>query len=184
MPDERRMAEDLPSFLADPGGLRLREPLGAGDAANQTTALYEGSGRDGATFSLRLGDMRGQGLYAVSVWPERGKKSAGDTVSVRILQLFIAENLDLLDDPRCSVGLWYNADEDVTYRDIVATLPSRQEAAALALQYDQIAIFDLRTLTEIETGGTGNTPADMPPATERLPKISPQEPDAQKEEQL
>ena len=143
-------------------------------AARQVFALYEGSGREGVTFSLHFGDMRDQPLYAVSVYLERGRRSVGDAVSVRILQLFIAENLDLLADPRCAVGLWYNVDEDVTYRDIVATLPSRQEAIALALQYDQIAIFDLISLTEIETGGAGNTPAEMPPATERLPKIGPQ----------
>ncbi len=123
--------------------------------------------------------MSRQPLYAVSVYPERARKSAGDTVSARILQLFIAENADLLDDPRCSIGLWYNADEDVTYRDISATLPSRREAMALALQYDQIAIFDLLAIDEIETGGTGNIPADIPPATERLPRIGTQE-----EEQL
>ena len=144
-------------------------------AASETLALYESSGREGATFSLRFRDMRGQPLYAVSLYPERGRKSNGDTVKMRILQVFIAENLDLLSDPRCSIGLWYNADEDVTYLDIVATLPNRQEKTTLALQYDQIAILDLQTLIEIETGGTGNTPADMPPAAERLPKRSSQE---------
>lgn len=179
MPDGQRTPEDLVSLLSDPGGLATREPLDAPEAAKQILALYEASGREGATFSLRFGDMSHQPLYAVSVYPERARKSAGDTVSVHILELFIMENSDLLDDPRCSIGLWYNADEDVTYRDIVATLPSRHEATGLALQYDQIAIFDLLSLIEIETGGSGNTPADIPPVTERLPKSS-----AQKEEQL
>lgn len=179
MPDERRAAEDLISFLADPDGYILRDPVEAEEAASQTLALYAESGREGATLSLRFGDMSRQPLYSVSVWPERGRTSPGDTVSVRILQLFIEANLDLLDDPRCGVGLWYNADAGVTYRDIVAILPDRQEAIALALRYDQIAIYDLHNLTEIETGGTGNTPADMPPATERLPKMNPE-----KEEQL
>lgn len=68
------------------------------------------------------------------------------------------------------MGLWYNADDEVTYLDIVAVLPERQMATALAKQYDQIAIFDLYGLAEIETGGFGNTPAEMPPAEERLPK--------------
>ncbi len=138
-------------------------------------ALYEESGREGATFSLRFGDLRGQPLYAVSLYPERTRRSTGNAVSNHILQLFIADNLDLLTNPRCSVGLWYNADEDVTYRDVVAALPDRQEAIMLALQYDQIAIFDLLNLNEIETGGTGDIPADSPPAAHRLPQINQQE---------
>ncbi len=167
--DVPHKAADLADYLSDET-TALPARLEPEEAASRTLALYEGSGREGATFSLHFGDMRDQPLYAVSLYPERGRKSAGDAINVRILQVFIAENSDLLDDPRCSVGLWYNVDEDVTYRDIVATLPNRQEAAALALQYDQIAIFDLRTLTEIETGGAGNTPAEMPPVAERLPK--------------
>jgi hypothetical protein len=50
----------------------------------------------------------------------------------------------------------------------------------VASQYDQIAIFSLEALDEIETGGTGNTPADMPADMERLPKLNPTE----KEEEL
>ena len=89
-----------------------------------------------------------------------------------ILQVFISQNLHLLDDPRCGVGLWYNAEDDATYRDIVAILSDRQEAIALAAKYNQIAIFDLQTLTEIKTDGIGDTPAELPPAAERLPQIN------------
>lgn len=181
MPDERRVAEDLASFLADPDGLRLPEPLDVADAAQKALALHETGRRKGATFSPRFGDMRGQALYAVSIYPERSRKSIGSTVSPRILGLFIEDNEDLLRDPRCSVGLWYNADEDVTYRDITVTLPSREEAIELASKYDQIAIFDLSALTEIETGGGGDAPDDMPPAVKRLPSIAFQE--SQKKEQ-
>ena len=60
-----------------------------------------------------------------------------------------------------------------TYCDIAVLLPSEQEAVALAVSYDQIAIFDLYTLTEIETGGTGNTLPNLPTDTQRLPEINP-----------
>lgn len=178
MPDERHTAEDLASFLADPDGYILRNPVEAGKAADEIVALYEKSGREGATFSLRFGDMSGQPLYSVSVYPERELKLPGNIVEIDILQLFIRVNLDLLsdpNDPRCGVGLWYNADANVTYCDVVAILPNRQEAIDLAARYDQIAIFDLHTLTEIGTGGVGNTPADMPPESQRLPKINSEE---------
>ena len=123
--------------------------------------------------SLRFGDMSGQPLFSVSLWPERSRKIAGNAVKLRILHVFIAENMALLDDPRGSIGLWYNAGENLIYLDIVATLPSRQEAVSLALQYDQIAIFDLEALNEVETGGTGNTPADIPADGKRFPEMIP-----------
>ena len=145
------------------------------EAAAKLLEIYEASGRAGATFSLRFGDMNGKSLYSVSVWPDRARKFNGDAVSDRVVQAFISENLQLLGDPRGCVGLWYNDDENITYLDVVATLPDFQEAKALALQYDQIAIFDLQNLTEIETGGTGNTPENMPPVAERLSKIIPQD---------
>lgn len=178
MPNERPVAKNLIAFLTDPDGLRLKEPLEAEEAARRILALYEESGREGATLNLRFGNMSDQPLYSVSVYPERELKLPGSIVESDILQLFIKVNLDLLgdpNDPRCGVGLWYNADADVTYCDIVAVLPNRQEAIDLAAQYDQLAIFDLHTLTEIETGGAGNTPADMPPVSQRLPKINSEE---------
>lgn len=175
MLNDRPLAEDLVSYLTDPVGLALPELSSVEEAASRTAALYEQSGRTGATFSLCFGDMSGQSLFSVSLWPERERRVKGDTVKLRVLEVFIMENLDLLNDPRGSIGLWYNADRNLTCLDIVATLPSQQEAEVLASQYDQIAIFDLEDLAEIETGGTGNTPADLPPAAERLPKVDLQE---------
>ncbi len=171
MPDDRPVAESLSSYLANSEGLALPELAEAEAAASQTIALYEQSGRVGATFSLRFGDMSGQPLYSVSLWPELGRKVVGDTVKPRVLQSFIMENRELLNDPRGCVGLWYNADENAAYLDITAALPNQQEAKQLAAQYNQIAIFDLKALAEIETGGTGDTPADMPTAAERWPQI-------------
>ncbi len=175
MPDERPLAEDLVSFLADPNGLRLKEPLEAEKAAKQILALYERSGREGATFNLRFGDMSGRPLYSVSLWPERGTQPSDNEISVRLIQDFIEANSDVLkdlNDPRCGIGLWYDASENVVYLDIVALLPDRLEAIRLAELYDQIAIFDLTALTDVETGGTGNSPADMPPVTKRLPSVN------------
>lgn len=173
MPDDKPVAGSLSSYLANSAGLALPELSDAEEAAVKILALYESNGGEGATYSLRFGDMSGQPLYSVSLWPERGRKVLGNTVKLRALQSFIMENMELLNDPRGCIGLWYNADENATYLDITAALPNQQEAQELAVQYDQIAIFDLKALTEIETGGMGNTPADMPTATERWPQIKP-----------
>lgn len=167
--DASREAADLADYLSEET-TSLPPLLEPEEAAIRMLALYEESGREGATFSLRFGDLRGQSLFAVSLYPERSLKLSGYTVEMDTLQLFIQVNKDLLNDPRCGVGLWYYA--DVIYCDIVALLPNEEEAVALAKRYDQIAIFDLRALTEIETNGTGNTPATMPPGAQRLPKIN------------
>lgn len=143
------------------------------EVAGKILALYESSGGEGATYSLRFGDMTGQSYYSVSVWPNRTLKVLGGVLEIDTLLLFIQMNIDLLNDARCGIGLWSNG--QLTYCDIVALLPSEQEATALAVRYDQIAIFDLHTLTEIETGGTGNTPLNMPPDAQRLPEIDSKE---------
>ena len=167
-----REAADLADYLSNTSAA-LPPVLEPEEAAKQTLAFYEESGREGATFSLRFGDMRGQLLFAVSVYPDRSLKLPGGVLEIDTLLLFIQVNINLLSDPRCSLGLW--SSEAVTYCDVVALLPNKQEAMALAAQYDQIAIFDLYTLTEIGTGGTGNTPSDVPPDAERLPEINSEE---------
>jgi hypothetical protein len=96
----------------------------------------------------------------------------GKSVSADLLQRFIQRNRDLLDDPRCAIGTWYNEDDGLTYLDITATLRDRREALDLALRYNQIAIFDLNHLEVPDTEGTGEPPQDVPPARERLPSIT------------
>jgi hypothetical protein len=128
MPESRPVAENLAFYLADSFGLALPELSNVEEEVSQIVALYERSGRTGATFSLRFGDMsdqsfNGQSLYSVSLWPERGRRVKGDTVKFHVLEAFIMGNLDMLNDPRVSLGLWYNADENLTYLDIAATLP-------------------------------------------------------------
>ena len=127
----------MASFLADPGGFTLPELMEVTEATDELLALYESSGSKGATYSLRFGDMAGQPYYSVSVWPEREIISRKVSVTYSgSVHAFIQDNLALFADPRCCVGLWYNADDKVTYLDIVAVLPERQVAVALAKQYN------------------------------------------------
>lgn len=138
-------------------------------AADQILLLLEK--HDGVTFSLYFGDMSRQELYAVSLYPERGKRASGRKISLNILRQFIRDNLDLLIKPENNIGLWYSSGRDKLHRDISAALPSRQEAINLAQQYNQIAIFDLANAEEILTGGSGKLMPDWPPEGERLPSL-------------
>ena len=77
----------------------------------------------------------------------------------------------MLEDARNTVGTWYNREEDSTYLDITTTLPSRTEAVSLAMQYNQIAMYDLAAQVEIATEGTGEEINGLPPLMERLAPI-------------
>lgn len=99
MPDEPRIAENLASFLTAPDEFILPELMEVAEAAGKLLALYESSGGEGATYSLRFGDMTGQPYYSVSLWPERGATSRRVSVAYSAsVRSFIQDNLALLAD--------------------------------------------------------------------------------------
>ena len=116
------MAKDLRAYLSN-RRTGLPKPIPAEEAVTQIERLHGEKG--GATFSLYFGDVVGQELFAVSLYPERSVQVRGRFVSARRLRAFLGQNQDLLSDPRNSVGIWYNEDDDTTYLDVTATLPDR-----------------------------------------------------------
>ena len=124
---------------------------------------------DGATYSLRFGNQSGQRLYSVSIYPERSRVTGGKNVRTEIIAAYIQDNLDLLADPRCCIGMWYNPDESITYLDITVVLTNKREATSLGRRYNQIGIFDLRRFVVIATGGTGEPLPNLPQLDGRLP---------------
>jgi hypothetical protein len=161
------MARDLRTYLSN-RRTRLPKPTPIDEAATQVGKLHAEKG--GATFSIYFGNVAGQELFAVSLYPERSVQVLGRLVPTRRLLAFVAQNQDLLRDPRNAIGTWYNGDDDVTYLDVSTTLPDREQAISLGRQYNQIAIYDLLRDEEIETGGTGEPLADAPPEMLRLPQ--------------
>lgn len=122
----------------------------------------------GSTSSRYFGNAAGQNLYAVSVYPDRTALIPGRNIPTALLRAFIQANRVLLEDARNAVGTWYNREEDSTYLDITTLLPERAEAISLAMQYNQIAIYDLARQAEIATDGTGEEIDGLPPVAERL----------------
>ena len=174
MPDEpskrqrtRRGIE--PTDILSGRARRLPALVEFGAAARSIASRHRVDG--GATFNLYVGDLSGLLLYAVSLYPERSVVLHGRGLDPQVVVAFIDANLDLLRDPRNSVGMWFNELNGPTYLDISATLPSREEAIALGRRYNQVAIFDLHRLEEMEIGGTGEEIADLPPVALRLPAL-------------
>ncbi len=95
--------------------------------------------------------MSGQKLFAVSVFPDESTVVPGLEI---ILSAFMQRNTErLLRDPRNNIGTWYIW--ILTYLDVSTTLPDREIALALAVQCNQIAIYDLARQEEMPTFGTG-----------------------------
>jgi hypothetical protein len=137
------------------------------EAAEAIVVLHDADG--GATFSLHHGNLVGQKLFALSIYPERSEQFIGRSIPRDLLVAFVGRNLDLLADPRVSVGTWSNDEDGHTYLDIVVAVPSRQRAIALAKRYNQVGAYDLERRSFIKTGGTGLPAAGVPPERDRLP---------------
>jgi hypothetical protein len=161
------MAKDLRTYLSN-RRTRLPRLIPGERAVRLIERLHEEDG--GATFSLYFGNVAGQELFAVSLYPERSVQVRGRFISARRLLAFLAQNQDLLSDPRNAIGTWYNEDDDTTYLDVTATVPDRVEAIALGKQYNQIGVYDLQRGEDIVTGGTGEPLLDAPPEAHRLPQ--------------
>jgi len=145
-------ADNLAAYLRDQT-LRLPPALDMEALARQVAEWL--TTHEGATFNLFFGNMVGQALYAVSLYPERSAVIPGQTVPQDLLRHFIESNQDLLADPRNSIGIWYSDALHAIYLDISATLPDRAEAVALGEWYNQEAIYDLGQEEALDTGGTG-----------------------------
>jgi hypothetical protein len=150
--------------------LELRRLSVARLAEDVVAAHYSVPGKEGSTFNLYVGDMRWRPAAAAAVFPERTRYVRGRRLDPERVKKYVRQNLDMLRDPRYSVGTWYNEELDRVELDVVATLEDKKLAEQLGRRYNQTAIYDLEKGELITTGGTGETPPDMPPPERRLPK--------------
>ena len=170
MTEERRTAAGLADYLAD-RRTDLPKAYSSEEAAERVVALFQNSGGLGATFNLYFGDLSGQPLFAVSPYPEFSDTTPGVEIDQRDLKAFIRKNQALLDDPRNSIGLWYDERQGEVWMDVSTVLPGKEEAREIGERYNQIDGFDLQKNEAFPCGGSGEPVEDMPPPTERLPKL-------------
>lgn len=107
---------------------------------------------NGSSYNVVTGqDMGGTLNFAVSPYKGRELVIPGKDVPASVLQKYVQDNADLLTDPRNILGTWYNEADGNSYLDVSVVTASREEAARMAREADQIAFFDLRSFTEIAT---------------------------------
>jgi hypothetical protein len=163
-----RSSRDIVGFLT---GRRKRLPplLDVDDVIGAIATIHAAA--DGCTFNLYFGNLTGTALYAVSVFPERGRVVPGRDLSPDIVRRFVLDNRELLAYPRNNVGTLYTEDDGLSFLDVSTALPGRGEAVRLGERYNQIAVYDLARGETIEIGGTGAPPPHIPPIAERLPRF-------------
>ena len=132
-------------------------------------ALKSHAANDGSTTHMRWGDLSGQPLYVVSLFPDLGIIKKGKDITKDELTAFVQAHKDLLSDPRICFGTWFNKDDGNTYIDLNVVLSDKAKAVELGKQYNQISIFNLATFEETKTGGDGKPVANLPAPAKRLP---------------
>jgi hypothetical protein len=116
----------------------------SGQVVNDILRLIQSNG--GATYNLSKGNLVGTDAYAVAIYPDR--EQIVPEVDFDTLEGYITQNEDLLSNPNNSFGAWISGGNKV-YLDIVATVKDLNEAVELGRKYNQLAIFNLKTLQEI-----------------------------------
>jgi len=159
---------DIVAYLARHEG-QMPAMMGVPEAVDM--ALKSHAANDGSTTHLRWGDLSGQQLYVVSLFPDLGIIKTGKDVSKDELTAFVNAHLDLLADPRVCFGTWFNKDDGNTYIDINVVLADKDAAVELGKRYNQISIFNLSTFEETKTGGDGKPIANLPAPMNRLPEF-------------
>jgi len=65
------------------------------------------------------------------------------------LARYAYDHCHILREPDHCLGVWRNPDDGLYYLDVVVVVRTREEAALLAGEHDQIAYFDLDTMEEV-----------------------------------
>ncbi len=131
---------------------------------------------DGATFNPRT--LKNESTipegkpdaYAVGVFPTISKviKSAP---TAKIINEFELDNADIFNKPNTHIGLWYDKKDESFYMDATVLVRDKNKAIELGKKYGQKAIFDIKNQEEINTGGTGKPPSNLPSINDTLNEI-------------
>jgi len=163
--EEQRRAQDRSLTKKRP--LESREGS-VFDASEQLAVHLENVG---STFTFDGINQVGRPMSAVSIFPERSQIVKGQ-ITEDDINKFIADNQDLITGNQdvLAMGTWFEESENQTYLDLSSVLP-HDEAKRLGRDYNQKAVFNLETLEEVDTGGTGEALPDMKPEIERIKDI-------------
>lgn len=99
--------------------------------------------------------------YMVAVYGDRSQWLQGDDVTdpakrETAIKSFMEKNKDVLSDPHNYLGTWYDTESGAISLDISRNIANKNEAVKFATAHNEKAIWDVKNMAEINTGGTGN----------------------------
>jgi hypothetical protein len=99
--------------------------------------------------------------YMCATYTDRSTWLKGDTVSnpekrTAAIKSFMEKNKDVLSDPDNYLGTWYDTSTGNISLDISRNFKSKSAAVKFATEHNEKAIWDVKNMAEISTGGTGN----------------------------
>lgn len=110
-------------------------------------------------FSLRPGSAKApEKGYMVSLPGRTQMLNAADLAGSRgqqIVAQYVAKNSDVLGRPGAHVGGWTDKETGITHLDVSHNVRSKAQAVKKGRTQNQIAIWDVKRMREIRTGGTG-----------------------------
>jgi len=152
----------LPGSVAGGAPDTIGTAEGAKATADQIAAHNENGG---STFHPTKGNLNGTDHFSVGGDPSFRKPELtmitdGKNLTAAQLDEYKsrpAVKEALAKDKDASVGSWHDADTGKTVTELVKTPTDREAAIKMGKDNNQKAIYDLKTGTEIPTGGTGET---------------------------
>jgi hypothetical protein len=114
----------------------------------------------GISYHVKSGKEPKSG-YMCATYAERAEWIKGDAVKdpekrTDAIKKFMEKNKDVLSDPDNYLGTWYDTSSGNISLDISRNFKSKSEAIKYASEHNEKAIWDVKNMTEIPTGGTGN----------------------------
>lgn len=99
--------------------------------------------------------------YMCATYAERAEWIKGDAVKDPVkrtaaIKSFMEKNKDVLADKNNYLGTWYDTSSGNISLDISRNFKNKAEAIKYAKAHNEKAIWDVKNMAEISTGGTGN----------------------------
>lgn len=102
----------------------------------------------GFTYSMVTGHEPKTG-YVLSIHKDREQALPLDKVTLDTLIDYTQKNADLLTKPENYLGAWHDPESHKVFLDVSSVTQDAQEAAKLAKEFQQLAYFDLGTMSSV-----------------------------------
>ena len=138
----------------DPKTGRFTSGSAAGGISSRTIA------NGGISVHVKSGREPKDG-YMCAVYADRAEWIKGDAVKdpekrTAAIKNFMEKNKDVLADDNNFLGTWFDTESGNISLDISRNFKNKEEAIKYAKEHNEKAIWDVKNMTEIPTGGTGN----------------------------